>query len=1859
MSDYAGGQGNVEFKESIGLQLVVKFDQWLKGLAESEKAMNAFGVEATKVAAGLTTTFVNAQRRLEKTASNITGVFKTIRNDLAKTTSMWGTASLAMAQHATTIQRSMFALEKTALSTGRSFSAQMKLIEDSIGGVASRAELLASSVSLMSTSLDASQMKQFIAVVKDTSAALGTDFSANIEHAVASLKTMDTRLLANMGIMVSMEELNKKMIMKFPGADPATLSVQQQQAALLDVIIDKTKMFAGANKEMSEKGLFAWTEFKDNLKDISIAIGQMFIPAWNKVAVILAAVTKQIKLFFENESVQKFGKVVALVVVPAMVLLLAVFTALTPIVGLVMKMFTIAPFLALTLGAKDLIKVLIGGGSLGEAFGALWAKVKMVASPFDLLLSSFKATKGAAYEVSMELKRMSVTGEATGKRFKDLFTAIGNVKGKLQGIGGVFVGEAKASIKDMSGIALVKEAIKDLKESFKTLSSSSPLKSFNEKVAAVTNAVGSSMEKMGKGFVVGIKNTIALGAVLARTFGTGITGLIKNFGAISAAAFTAFGAGIRVATAAAGTLLKTILPILIFSYALEKIISLIGSLKDKYIEHTQGSKELKDEVEALKKEYEGLAVAMDKANPKKVQKQGYQEIVAYAQENNMKGKDLSDKFLKDTGVKEAQSAGGRDNIRKIVDQKNAMKGLLDGISSVSIEFKKFSSNVTELSNKANDSYTKVKLYSEGLRTEEQAYEGMLSKAATLNVVDMDKYIKDTVEPERMKAVEAELNKARKRFASAPELKVVEENANKMFDAYIKLLKDPKKTQALLDVNRNNQLLLRQSMKSDTFANELTESLKLARGRILELQSKIADDRNSAVKAGLEAMLKIEEDSFAERYAFLKQSLTMEYELYARNRERLVAMFEADQLNKMFFKAADGARAFSVQVNDINKTDMGGIKKVDESLSGVTKTSEKFITAWETGNAVRNASVASLDAIAKGLGEIGKAGTWAGEGMAELANVPPIVDMAKGALNTTVDVAKGALDIIARGLGEVGKAGTWASSFLADFVSGIAGIKPQTDDIKSDIGDLLSMEWDLGKAATDTNIKLSEAAIQAAAAAVAGGDALKPVVDILKEFSSGGVSDGLKIASDSIEEIDAKLQQLSLNKLRFEFATLEIQTAKAIKSAEGFRKIWASNPSGFKDEISAEIDKQQGLMDQWVTKWTQASNQLVENQKNILNKQRESVQVASEFARKMDDVSRTMEIASRNIVALKHSIAQQTNPIVDAEQTILELQAQQAQAIGDIVGFAEKRVKLLEKTYDAQEKLADAAKAESEDTRLSIEDRINAAKREQELRKNMFQVGSELERMDPRKNIKPQAQLDRSLEIAKTLKDYLDKKNIMDIAAAELAKKIEEIKRETLIEEGRLNKLKFDQEMIVLAEERAAMKIQQAVAKSNQEDLRNLLRGLAKLDKSPEGKALVASLEDGFKETDIRVKEATAAAEEDKKKTLAALNITATSSVEQAQLIADQTKRVQALVELQGTANGILEAIKTGILSANEAKAKAAAVNVGNAYNVADERIAEEKRVAGGAPKKVQVLKFDKADGKTIYVANGQVITEETAKKIEAENEVTRNKAASVTVVGMAAKGTGGTPAGNVTSGVLNYTGNAIKDGFKAITAIAAAEYLDTKESKKLAIAASADAKKSATTASAVIEKAIVTSSGKQANTADTEKRDKEYQAILNYLELANKITPEQKDAYRGRRQEEYDDGKAQSDAEDRAKKEASMLAQNNKWQKLAEDAWKLQPWGSGAPAIPDMTQDINNKMQGFNVTNVNAVPPVVPPPPPIVEVVNNINVDKDGNVTIDTTSNVKPTDYPLGSKSTALAEAIDTAYGDVGNTWAGSLDWRG
>lgn len=359
--------GDTKIDESIGLRLVVDFNQWVDGLRKSEKAVSGFGDVVEEIAQAIPKGFEESQRRLEISVNAIVGKIQSVRNTFLKLEAGIAATTLAMAQHSAGLERSMYMMERLAERTGKSVSSVYKVIEDNMGGVAAKADLIRGSIHMMNTELNPAQMDKFIKIVKDASAAMGTDFAHSMEFAVKSVQTLNTNLLTNIGLVIRQEEVLSRALRQNAGVTPEALTPQMKQQAMLTLIEERSKRFAGSHEQLMGRGTYQWSDAKQNLADIAEELGRVFIPAWAKAAEVLTKFTAVLKGIVQNEYFQAIGKAISNVLIPFITAGAVALTSLAAVLTLLKPIILAIPFIGLALGISKVTAALTGNQGLTPA----------------------------------------------------------------------------------------------------------------------------------------------------------------------------------------------------------------------------------------------------------------------------------------------------------------------------------------------------------------------------------------------------------------------------------------------------------------------------------------------------------------------------------------------------------------------------------------------------------------------------------------------------------------------------------------------------------------------------------------------------------------------------------------------------------------------------------------------------------------------------------------------------------------------------------------------------------------------------------------------------------------------------------------------------------------------------------------------------------------------------------------------------------------------------------------------------------------------------------------------------------------------------------------------------------------------------------------------------------------------------------------------------------------------------------------------------------------------------------------------------------------------------------------------------
>jgi hypothetical protein len=213
-------------------------------------------------------------------------------------------------------------------------------------------------------------------------------------------------------------------------------------------------------------------------------------------------------------------------------------------------------------------------------------------------------------------------------------------------------------------------------------------------------------------------------------------------------------------------------------------------------------------------------------------------------------------------------------------------------------------------------------------------------------------------------------------------------------------------------------------------------------------------------------------------------------------------------------------------------------------------------------------------------------------------------------------------------------------------------------------------------------------------------------------------------------------------------------------------------------------------------------------------------------------------------------------------------------------------------------------------------------------------------MDPRKNIKPEQQLNKMGTIGEDLKKLISEQNAARIKSAEMSMKVAELQKARIEEQAALARAQYEMEMKKIAEERGALEEQKVIADAQLEINKNLALGLAALTGN---KDFYDSIVKSFGEINEKRKEGEERAKAIEENILKSVGIQNKSYSDLGQKIQESTIRLSEYDKVIAEGADNIEALNKGLIKArdvDENKLSKARVESG-----AGERIKEEQRLA--------------------------------------------------------------------------------------------------------------------------------------------------------------------------------------------------------------------------------------------------------------------------------------------------------------------------
>lgn len=171
------------------------------------------------------------------------------------------------------LESTMVTMQLVAERTGRSFGEVMSIVNSEVDAFASRGPIMQSALRLMSTSLDNSQIQQFIQLVKDGSAAMGEQANVQLPLVASGFRRLNANVLDNIGVNVRLDKVQRQ-VAKNLGVSVQDLTNAQIEQGLFNEMLRQGEVFLGAYEEQvnTAKGAIAritteWTKLTETVSN--------------------------------------------------------------------------------------------------------------------------------------------------------------------------------------------------------------------------------------------------------------------------------------------------------------------------------------------------------------------------------------------------------------------------------------------------------------------------------------------------------------------------------------------------------------------------------------------------------------------------------------------------------------------------------------------------------------------------------------------------------------------------------------------------------------------------------------------------------------------------------------------------------------------------------------------------------------------------------------------------------------------------------------------------------------------------------------------------------------------------------------------------------------------------------------------------------------------------------------------------------------------------------------------------------------------------------------------------------------------------------------------------------------------------------------------------------------------------------------------------------------------------------------------------------------------------------------------------------------------------------------------------------
>lgn len=228
----------------------------------------------------------------DKVAGKISGFGKTAVlgiGAVAASTVALGSALFELGREAAPIEGIQKAFEGVAKSSGKSADEVLDALKKGSYGMIAQKDLMESyntAAQLVGTTF-ANQLPDAMQYLSKVSAATGQDMGFMMDSLVKGVGRLSPMILDNLGIQVNVTEANEAYA-KTLGKSADQMTKQEQQAALMNQVLEKLKTNTAAMPEVVGSATQQWASFQTKLTDFKDKLGVKLLPFFTKVVEILS-----------------------------------------------------------------------------------------------------------------------------------------------------------------------------------------------------------------------------------------------------------------------------------------------------------------------------------------------------------------------------------------------------------------------------------------------------------------------------------------------------------------------------------------------------------------------------------------------------------------------------------------------------------------------------------------------------------------------------------------------------------------------------------------------------------------------------------------------------------------------------------------------------------------------------------------------------------------------------------------------------------------------------------------------------------------------------------------------------------------------------------------------------------------------------------------------------------------------------------------------------------------------------------------------------------------------------------------------------------------------------------------------------------------------------------------------------------------------------------------------------------------------------------------------------------------------------------------------------------------------------------